>query len=302
VTDAGPARAVEPDPAARRLAGALGIAAAACLWGTWSLFFRPAERLAPLGAPFEAFVVFSVILLATGPLAFRDRVRRRRPLAGWLGLALVGVFDALNAVFFFWAMQRTTLAVAVLTHYLAPVLVALAAPLVVAERVNRGIWAVLALALAGLVLLVQPWRAPDLGSLAGAGLGAASAVFFTGSLLGAKRLGASFAPTEILAWHMPTALCTLALFLPHGVWHTPANALFWVVAAGLGPGAAAGVLFIRGLAWVEASRASILMLLEPVVAVLIGIVVWHEAFGPLAFAGAAMVLTAAYLVVSSKAT
>lgn len=101
------------------------IAAAAAAWGTWSLFFRPAEARGGVDAPLEVFVVFGVILITTAPLAIREHPGVQRPLGAWALLGLQGVFDAANALLFFWAMQRTTLAVAVLTHYLAPVLVAL---------------------------------------------------------------------------------------------------------------------------------------------------------------------------------
>jgi drug/metabolite transporter (DMT)-like permease len=280
------------EPAVR---GALGVAAASCLWGTWSLFFRPAEAAGPVSAPLEAFVVFATILVVVAPIAIRDRPRLRRSKRMWALMALAGVFDAMNALLFFWAMQKTTLAIAVLTHYVAPVLVAASAPFVLSERSTRRTWAALAVAFAGLVILLEPWRARD-ATLLGAAFGAGSAVFFAMSLLTAKRLGRDFAPTEILAWHMPSALVLLALFLPESPFAAPPSSLVWLVIAGLGPGVAAGVLFIRGLAHLEASRAAILMLLEPVVAVAVGIVVWHEVPRLWGMLGGAMVLTGAYAV------
>ena len=116
------------------------------------------------------------------------------------------------------------------------------------------------------------------------------------NLLTAKRLGRDFAPTEILAWHIPTAVLMLALFLPEAPWSAPPLALGLLVLGGLGPGVVAGILFIRGLARTEASRAAILMLLEPVVAVLIGVVVWHEVPRFTGLIGGAMVLCGAWLV------
>lgn len=282
----------------RAFSSALRIALAASTWGTWSLFFRPVEARYGVSPALETFVVFSTILLVGAPLALRDRPRQRRALSLWGLLALQGVFDALNALLFFAAMQKTTLAVAVLTHYLAPVLVALAAPFVVSERIQSRTWAVLALALAGLAVLLEPWRGVGGGALLGAMLGAGSAVFFTGSLLLAKRLGSAFAPTEIMAWHMPTALCTLVFFLPAGVTSTPLAALVPLFLAGLGPGALAAVVFIRALPFVDASKASILMLLEPVVAVCVGVAAFHELPRPAGLAGGAMVLSAAYLVLA----
>lgn len=288
------------DGEAQRTRGALAIALAAGSWGTWSLFFRPAEARGGVDAALETFVVFATILLTTWPLALRERPRARRPLGAWALLGLQGAFDATNALLFFWAMQKTSLAVAVLTHYLAPVLVSLGAPFVVGERVSSRTWASLGLALAGLVTLLEPWRTARPDTLGGALLGAGSAVFFALSLLAAKRLGRHFAPTEILAWHIPTGLIVLLPFLPANVLSTPPAALGLLVLAGLGPGALAGVLFIRGLARTDASRASILMLIEPVVAVAVGVVAFGEIPRPAAWLGGALVLVAAHSVLSER--
>lgn len=284
-----------------RITGALMVSAAACLWGTWSLFFRPAERHGNVSAALETFLVFGTTFLVSSPFALRERPKTSRPLGAWLLVALIGVTDALNAMFFFWAMQKTTVAVAVLTHYTAPVLVAILAPFVLGERVTKSAFGVVALGFAGLVVLLEPWRHSTPDVMRGAVYGLASAVFFATSLLGIKRVGRHFGAFEVLAWHMPTALVMLWLFLPAGAFAIPAASVPWLAAACIGPGAVAGVLFYKGVVHLEANRASILMLMEPLTAVLVGIVVWKEVPRPLAALGAILVLVAAYLVVSRDA-
>jgi drug/metabolite transporter (DMT)-like permease len=275
--------------------GSVRIAVAALLWGSWSLFFRPAERISELAPALEAFVVFAVILITTLPLTLRG-FRARRPGAAWLGMAALGVFDAMNALFFFAAMQRTSLAIAVLTHYLAPILVALAAPFVLRDRLRRTTVAALIAALGGLALLLEPWR-PATGIAAGAALGAVSAVFFAANILIAKRIQHWFSPLELLAWHMPTALATLAPFALGGALQAAApEALGLIACGGLLPGAFAGALFVSGLVRVDATRASILMLLEPVSAMAIGALVWSEIPSGVGLAGAGLVLVSAWMV------
>src|SRR5438874_2193852 len=96
---------------------------AAASWGTWSLFLRPTNLPATTTSP----ILFAVMGLATLPFALRGpRVRWDRTTA-----ALVvanAAFDALNVLAFFAAISTTTVAIAVLTHYAAPILIALAAP------------------------------------------------------------------------------------------------------------------------------------------------------------------------------
>ncbi|MFO0565460.1 MAG: DMT family transporter [Polyangiaceae bacterium] len=282
----------------RRTRGALAIALASGSWGTWSLFFRPAEAKGGVNAALEVTVIYTTILLFTAPLALRDRPRARRPTSAFLWLGAQGVFDATNGLLFFWAMQTTTLAVAVLTHYLAPVLVALSAPWVLGEKSDRRTIAALVVAFTGLVVLLEPWRGGGSAVGLGALLGGGSALFFTASLLVAKRLQRHFAPTEI--WPgtcrpgSPSACRSFPRASP-----TPSRRPRALAARRARSGALAGVLFIRGLAHTEANRASILMLLEPVVAVVVGVVVWNEVPRPLVWAGAALVLGAAWLVLTT---
>jgi drug/metabolite transporter (DMT)-like permease len=57
-------------------------------------------------------------------------------------------------------------------------------------------------------------------------------------------------------------------------------------------GAIAGVLFVRGVARVPAEHAALLTFLEPLMAVCLGVVVFHERSSPVALLGAAVVLAA----------
>ncbi len=284
-------RAREP-----RAFGYARIAIAASLWGTWSLFFRPAERMQRIAPALEAFIVFAVILIAVAPGAWRDRPAARRSTSAWLAIAVLGAGDAINALLFFKAMQVTSLAIAVLSHYLAPVLIATGAPFVLGERLRGGTLLALGVALGGLVLLLEPWHAETGGAVAGAILGGGSAVFYATNILITKRIQHLFSPREILAWHMPVALVVLALCMPAGGFAIGLVPLLLVAAAALLIGALAGVLFLSGLFRVDASRAAVLTLLEPTVAVFIGALVWHEHLGPIGLVGAVLVLGGAAAV------
>src|SRR4051794_12104231 len=107
-------------------AGPWLVAGGALLWGTWALFLRPAG----LSGAQNALVVLGVFSLAIpfcwDRQAFADR-------GAVLALGLVGLADAGNIFLYFDAVGRGPLSVAVLTHYLAPLLVALAAPWVSTE-------------------------------------------------------------------------------------------------------------------------------------------------------------------------
>ena len=114
-----------------------------------------------------------------------------------------------------------SVAVAVLTHYAAPLLVAVSAPLVLREQRRPGTLLAVSIGLGGLTLLLAPWRLQQVDSeqlVQGALLGLGSAVFYASSVLFNKRLSASFAPSELLVYHMPTALVLLATRVPGDAW------------------------------------------------------------------------------------
>lgn len=299
------------------MTGRLLIAGAASLWGMWSLCFKNAERLVAegdtlggkLGATTESLVVMAVMFVAVAPLAVSERRRAGaapRPRKGWLQLLALGVAEGLNTLCFFTALQMTTVAIAVLTHYLAPLLVALLAPVVLGEPWRRRTFVALGVSLLGLVLLLDPLGAAagsvDMSSsIAGAGYGALSAVFYAANVLLGKALGGRFSPMELSAWPKISALAVLGTALVvqgrGGELLALAPApLFVLVGGGLLFGALPLVMFYRGFATTPASQASVLTLCEPLVAVVVGAVVWGEVLGTLALAGGALVLVGATVI------
>jgi DME family drug/metabolite transporter len=286
------------------LPGSALVVAAAALWGCWSLAFKNAERLSPsLSAATESAVVFVVMLVTMVP--FSVVMRRRavaagtvsattRPAAAWALLLFLGISDAGNALCFFGAMQKTSVAVAVLSHYLTPLFVAALSPWVLGEPARRSTWGALCLALSGLVLLLRPWSAAGGDDVVGALLGASSAVFYATNVFFSKRLEGHFDAVEIASWpklSSTVALVVVAVALGGLAPTTPA--LLVLVLGGLLCGALPTVLFYAGLRRTEASQASVLTLVEPLVAVVLGVVVWGEALHVTGVVGGACVLAGA---------
>ena len=114
-----------------------------------------------------ALVGLALLMVALQPAGVRVRPRELPFLVsfGVGGLAFVQWF-------YFLAIHRLAIGIALLIQYLAPLLVALWARFVFHEHVRRRIWVALALALAGLTLVVEIWS-----GLALDGLGVAAALF-----------------------------------------------------------------------------------------------------------------------------
>lgn len=268
------------------LAGVVMVTLAAASWGTWSLFLRPTELPAHVTTP----ILFAVMAVAAFPLTLRERPAR------WdrtTVLLLFGntVSDALNVITFFAALTYTTVAIAVITHYLAPIFIALAAPRV-DRTYTRGARPAAAVALGGLVLVLEPWRGAGDGVAIGASLGAASAVAYAANVFIVRRLAERIGPARVMSYHSALAAVVMFPLAASGLATVTGSDLGLLAAGSATIGALSGVLFVTGLGRIGAARAAVLTFAEPLVAVLVGVLVWHEPLRPLAVLGGALVLLA----------
>ncbi len=259
------------------------VVAAATSWGLWSLVLRPVERRGPVSPEAQALIVMSVIAVTLLPFALRDTGRRRLSRRDVAVLVALGLSDAGNILLFFRAMRATTLPVAVLSHCTAPLLVALAAPLFTGERWRARTLGYVAAALAGLALLLWPFGEGT--ALTGALLGGASAVFYASNVLIQKRATARMTAMQLMSFHAFVSAAALAPFVPAGGLSLDGAQWAAMLGGSLVLGAASGVAFVAALRGIPATHAAILALLEPLVAVGVGVVVWREPLGPMEWRG-----------------
>lgn len=278
-------------PSARAYAS---VALAAALWGTWTLFLRPAA----VDPRWASAIIMSTMAVAGTPLLARRGARtptNTRDMRDWAWLAVLGVCDAGNAWLFFGALARTTVAIAVLSHYLAPALVSLMAPVLVGTPRQRGALSRASLGTLGLVLVLEPWhKSAAVGNdVVGAAFGVGSAFFYAVNVCAAKRLSLRFTPEEQLVYHGALSALILVGLAANAPLPTIRGAVLLVLAGAL-VGVSAAVLFVRGLARVPAEHASVLTLIEPVTAVAVGAFAFGERPGAGALAGGALVLGVAF--------
>ena len=274
-----------------RALGAGLTALAAILWGTWSLVLRPSGL-----PPFQE--AFLALLVMAGPLPF---VIRRAPFAdrgAVVALLVLGVADAGSVGFYFAAISRGPVALAVLTHYLAPILVTLAAPLVLGERRSRRALAAAILSLLGIALLV--WRPGEEMALVTAGLGAASAVFYALFVFAAHRAGRSFPPIATVALSSLVSAVALLLVFGGEAIPAPGPGTLRVALGSLACGLLATGLFFRGVRLIPAAVTGALTYLEPLTAALVGYFAFGEAIGLAGVVGVVLVLASGVAVATER--
>ena len=258
-----------------------------------------------------AFLGFALILALTSRASLRVS-RRELPY-----LALFGVSGlAFVQWFYFLGINRLPVGIALLIQYLAPLLVALFARYVLHEPVRARVWIALGLALGGLALIVEPWRATR--ALDGVGVAAclAGAVAYATYILMAERgvrtrdpvslscYGFLFAALFWLAvqplWRFPSDRVDDDVSLLGNLEHLTLPAwllILFVVAVGT---VVTFGLVVSALRHIPATRVAIIATLEPVVATLVAYVWLDQALTTPQLLGGTLVLAAIGLAQTAR--
>ncbi|MEW5743956.1 MAG: EamA family transporter [Nitrospirota bacterium] len=240
------------------------------------------------------------LLVAASPQ--RDEVTRignRRVLLVLGPIALVNTFS------FFYAYRTTTIANAVLTHYTAPLFVAFLAPVFLKEKVTRrilfailaggaGLWIMLDLSARTFIGLLLAGDRNTAGIVAGLFSGFAYAVL----IIVFRKVALSSRPL-IMTLFQNIVVCLL--LLPFAAWSAvPLSELWLLLLTGTVHSTVAPLLYFKGLQQVTSSRAAILGYLEPLCAILLGMLFLNETVTLRVVAGGALILLSGYLIVRER--
>ena len=257
-----------------------------------------------------AFVLLFLVLVASRPELLRVR-RDELPVLltfGLLGLAFVQWF-------YFEAISRLDIGVALLIQYVAPVLVALWARFAYHEPVRRRIWAALGLSILGIALLVELWNGLTLDGL-GVAAALGSATTFAVYVLSAERAVTRRDPVSLVCYGFLLAALFWAVLqpwtsFPFGRLDESVSLLgrladvslpvwllmTWMIVLGtIVPFA----LLAASLRHIAASRAAITAMFEPVAATVLAYAWLGESLTAYQLLGALVVLTAILLAQTSR--
>jgi DME family drug/metabolite transporter len=277
----------------------LAVAGLAASWGVIAVIVAGVDLDA------RALVFWRLALAALALLVILAAVGRfdliRRPDRPWR-LAVVGAVLGAHWFLFFETIKRSSVAVAVLTVYTAPIFLAAVAPLFLPERRSRVAIVALVPASAGLVLIAlageEGGGAVDAVAVA---LGLAAAATYAALVIATKRLTFSVEPATIAFWNYAVAALVLAPFLLGVPRVLPEDAeIAWVAVLGVVFTALSGLLYIWLLRRVTAQAIGILAYLEPVSAALLAWAVLDEQLTAPVLLGGALVLAAGLLVVVAE--
>ena len=286
---------------ANRSRGALLVLLAGVFWGSMGIFVRSLNaygfgsvQIVCLRMTVAA-LLFALLLLLRGRGGFLIALRDV-PL--FLGLGLMSVL--FFTVCYFRAIEIMPLSTAAILLYTSPIWVMLMSALFFREKLTPRKLLALALAFLGCVLVsgVSGGGLTPQGLLIGLGAGFGYALY---SILGTVALR-RYPPLTVTTWTFLIAAAGCWLVCGAGellrtLSAAPPGTMLWLIPlSGVVTAVIPYLAYTKGLQTTEAGRAAILATIEPVVATLIGSLVFREVLTLSAALGILLVLAAIALL------
>ncbi|GAB4423507.1 MAG: EamA family transporter [Thermodesulfovibrionales bacterium] len=280
----------------------LYILAAIFLWSSLGVVIRLS------GVPVHLLIFFSSVISSfiTGLMflkkVFRHEVPKGR--AFWY-LFILGPISLVNTFSFFYAYKNTSVANAVLTHYTAPVFVAFLAPIFLKERLTwrillavatatLGLWIMLGVSVSHFLDLIIAGDRNTGGILAGLLSGLSYAVLiilFRIFAQGYHPLVMTFFQNLIISFIL-LPFIRIPMNFASAIW---AFAVMGIVHSTIAP-----ILYFRGMRDVTANRAAILGYLEPVCAIILGVIFLNEGININTMIGGLLIFLSGYLTIKDS--
>jgi len=277
----------------------LKIIAAMLIWSTWGVMIRW------LALPIVVILFYTALIAGMVVPAYLKGTGRLHLFAGkesrWFFLALSLAILA-NNITFFYALAHTTIANAVFTHYTAPLFVAVLAPVMIAERIQKVTLFSLPLAVIGMVLIVLNGGGLhiDQSQMPGILSGTASGLFYALLIIFSRRLSVlelHWTAIVIMLWVSAAATAPMAFLTDH---HLTLRSMMLLLIGGVMHSAVAPMLYFSGLRRVMAQHAAILGYIEPLAAVPFAFFFLSEIPSHTALVGGLLILFSGYLVIHAR--
>lgn len=213
-------------------------------------------------------------------------------------LPVSGALIGFNWILLFEAYRYTSVAVATLCYYMAPVFVILASPLLFRENISVKKLCCVAAALAGMVLVSGVYGADfgGIGELKGVLCGLGAAVFYACVVILNKFIK-NISPYEKTAVQLGSAGLVVVPYVLYAESMADitvsAFIICMVLIVGIFHTGFAYVLFFGSMAKLKAQTIALFSYIDPVVAIILSVMILHEGMSVAEAAGAVLILCAA---------
>lgn len=266
------------------------------IWGSLGLFVKNITLSSPELAFFRA-LLGSMLLIITGllcklPLS-KSAIKRMLPL-----LLLSGIAISINWIFLFQAYKYTTVPIATLSYYFAPVFIIFVSPIFFKEQLTpiRLVCVLIAMIGLGLILLNgQPQGLDTFSHFIGIGYGILAAAFYASVVVINKFLKALSGYETTLIQLMCAAMVLAVYIMAQGGFSLSAmTGRGWLLVAivGIFHTGVAFLLFFSAIPQLSSQSMAVLSYIDPISAMIFSAIFLHEGMTAIQLIGGIMVLGA----------
>lgn len=269
----------------------LSISLSMAIFGTIAIFVRNVPASSTIVALMRA-VIATVILLAFQFIT-KKPLRLKNIGKDLLPLFLSGAAMGFNWILLFEAYKYTTVSVATLSYYFAPVIVTVASAFLFREKLTKKQILCFVGSTLGLILVIGLNNLSGGASTKGVLFGLGAAVLYATVILLNKRIqSVSGTDRTVLQFIAAIIVLTPYLLLTEGIHLENMTAAGWLslLTVGVIHTGIAYVMYFSALKDLRGQEAAILSYIDPLVAVIISFTLLHEPTTALQLVGGAMIL------------
>ncbi len=273
---------------------------ASFFFATAAIFIRFATEASAMSLTFFRLFIAALVMVLFGFASRNLHILPRRDL---VLVAISGAFLSLHFAAFIFAVKETTIANATFLVNTSPVMLAVLSPIIIRERTTSKEIVSVLVATFGVILVANAGNGFHAFGLAD--LSALLAAFFVAqySLVG-RYLRTSGVSTSCYTSYVYSAAALVALLMvgalgEHTFQSYDAQNIVAILGLALLPTAVGHSLYNYSLGSVKTVTANLFPLMEPILASLFAIPLFHEVPNPIQIAGYALILLAVIFVATN---
>ncbi|MEG2814591.1 MAG: EamA family transporter [Oscillospiraceae bacterium] len=265
--------------------------AAMAIFGTISVFVKSIALSSGEIAFWRAVIAVAAISLYK--LLRREKLSLKNARADILPLILSGIAVGFNWILLFEAYKYTSVSVATLSYYFAPVLIMLLCPILFKEHITKKQAVCFIMATLGLVLIIGARAGGSDKELIGIALGLGAACLYAFIVIMNKKI-TSVSGTDKTIFQFMVAALVLAVYVPFTsgfqFMGLDGRGLVSMLILGALHTGIAYCLYFSSVGRLSGQKVALFSYVDPLVAVLVSILFLQETVTPWQLVGGAMIL------------
>ena len=260
-------------------------------FGTIGYFVRNIDLPSGEIALYRAF--FAILLIGGYMLFTKQRINFKKAKKELLLLALSGGAMGINWILLFEAYKHTTVSVATLSYYFAPVIVTIACPILFKEKMSAKKWVCFIMATLGLGLITGIGGMGEGDHLRGILFGISAAFFYATVVILNKYIKQiSGIHRTFLQFVSAFGVLLPYVLLTDGINLSSLNGVGWasLVTVGLLHTGVTYCLYFSALKDLPGQTAAVLSYIDPLVAVIVSVTLLGETITPMQLVGGGLIL------------